>query len=57
VVEAVAATDKTHSRYARALANAIDYLVAAGDLFDGRLSPEEAKGRFDVGVPELSLQD
>lgn len=57
VVEAVAATDKTHSRYARALAKAIDYLLAAGDLFDGRLSLEEAKGRFDVGVPELSLQD
>ncbi len=57
VLEALGATDRTHSRYARALAKATDYLLAAGELFDGRIDVEQAKERFDVGVPELSLQD
>jgi len=52
-----AATDKTHSRYARALAKSLDYLHAATELWDGKLSVDEAKTRFDVGVPELSIQD
>lgn len=52
-----AATDRTNSRYARALARALDYLLAAGELFDGRLAPADAATRFDIGVPELALQD
>ncbi len=54
---ALADTDRTHSRYARALAKAMEYLLAAGELFEGEIDVEEAKRRFDVGVPELSLQD
>lgn len=57
VVTGLSATDKTHSRYARALAKALDYLLAAGDLYDRKLTVEEAKIKFDVGVPELSIQD
>jgi hypothetical protein len=57
VVEALQATDKTHSRYARALAKAMDYLLAAGELFDRRIDRETAAQRFDVGVPELSIQE
>jgi hypothetical protein len=57
VVEACEATGRSHSRYARALAKAIDYLVAAGELFDGRIDLDEGRRRFDVGVPELSIQD
>lgn len=57
VVEAVERTDRTHSRYGRALAKAIEYLIAASELFDGRISADEARRRFDVGVPELSIQD
>ncbi len=57
VVALVEATDTTHSRYARALAKAMQYLIAAGDLLAGRIDLREAKKRFDVGVPELSIQD
>lgn len=57
VAEAHAATDHTHSRYARALAKALDYLLAAGDLYRGRIPLAEAEARFDIGVPELSIQD
>jgi len=48
-------TDQSQSRYARALAKATDYLLAASELFDGKIGIDEAKKRFDVGVPELSL--
>ncbi len=57
VVAAQSKTDTSHSRYARALAKAIDYLLAAGDLYERKLTVEQAKVKFDVGVPELSLQD
>ncbi len=57
VEQAVRETDKQHSRYARALAKAIAYLLAAGELFEGRIDLEQAKQRFDIGVPELSLQE
>ncbi|MCC5828868.1 MAG: hypothetical protein JJU36_05415 [Phycisphaeraceae bacterium] len=57
IVAAVKACDQSQSRYARALAKAVEYLLAAGELYDGRLDLEEAQLRFDVGVPELSLQD
>jgi len=57
VVAALAATDKTHSRYARALAKAVEYLLAAGELYRGRIELPEAQRRFDVGVPELSIQE
>lgn len=57
VVSAVASTGKAQSRYGRALAKAIEYLIAATELFDGRVGIEEAKTRFDVGVPELSIQE
>ncbi len=57
VREAMSATDKTHSRYARALAKAMEYLIAAGECFEGRITPEQAAKRLDIGVPELSIQD
>ncbi len=57
VVAALDATTDKHSRWARALKKAVDYLLAAGELFDNRLGLDEARKRFDVGVPELSLQD
>lgn len=56
VVAALAATGENSSRYARALAKAMTYLLAASDLYDGKIGPGEAKTRFDVGVPELSLK-
>ncbi len=57
VIAAMSAIDKTHSRYARALAKAMEYLLAAGELFDGKIDRVEARRRFDVGVPELSIQE
>lgn len=57
VTDGVAATDKTHSRYARALAKALDYLVAASELYADEIDLETGKERFDIGVPELSLQE
>jgi hypothetical protein len=50
-------TGQQQSRYARALAKAIEYLLAAGELYSGQIAVEEAKRRFDVGVPELSIQE
>jgi hypothetical protein len=50
-------TDSSHSRYARALAKALDYLLAAGALYRGEIDVDKAKTQFDVGVPELSIQD
>jgi hypothetical protein len=55
VVEAVAATNEQSSRYARALAKGLGYVLAASRLFEGEIGADEAKTRFDVGVPELSL--
>lgn len=49
------ALDRTHSRYARALGKALDYLLAAGDFFLGRIGRDEASKRFDIGMPELSM--
>jgi hypothetical protein len=43
--------------YACALAKALDYLVAGSELFRGDIATEEARRRFEIGVPELSLQD
>jgi hypothetical protein len=57
VVRACAEISTSHSRYARALAKAIDYLVAASELFRGEIEADEASRRFDIGVPELSLQE
>lgn len=57
VAAAVSSTTKEHSRYARALAKAMDYLLAAGGLYRGELTIVEAKAAFDVGVPELALSD
>lgn len=57
VLDALAATDKTHSRYARALAKAMEYLLAAGRLLCGEIDVQEAQRLFDVGVPELSIQE
>ncbi len=57
VVEAMAVTDKTRSRYARTLRRAMEYLLAAGDLYRGRIDPEAAKTALDIGVPELSLRE
>ena len=57
VLAALELTDQTHSRYARALAKALDYIVAATALFNDEIDLQEGKRRFDIGVPELSLQD
>ena len=55
VMAALAATTDESSRYARALAKGLGYVIAASRLFEGDISADEAKTRFDVGVPELSL--
>lgn len=55
VVAALAATTNESSRYARALAKGLTYLIAASRLYEGAISVDEAKARFEVGVPELSL--
>ncbi len=57
VLDAHRACDTSASRYARALAKALDYLLAAGELYRREIEIESAKLRFDVGVPELSLKD
>jgi hypothetical protein len=61
VQKAYDAIDADHStqqsRYARALAKALDYLVAAGEAFGGEIDERETAQRFDIGVPELSLQE
>ncbi len=45
----------SHSRYARALSRALDYLLVAGRLFRGEIDTDTARTGFDVGVPELAL--
>lgn len=58
VVEAHQSTpvkEETHSRYARALSLALDYLVAGSDLYANSIDLQTAKTRFDIGVPELAL--
>jgi hypothetical protein len=55
VVAAAAGTDERSSRYARALAKSLDYLVAASALYGGAIDLAEGKRRLEVGVPELSL--
>ncbi len=52
---ALDATSESSSWYARCLKRAIDYLVAATELWEDRIGPEAARTRFDVGVPELAL--
>lgn len=49
--------DAHSSRYARAIAKALDYLQAASDLLEARITPEDAKARFDVGKPETFIQE
>ena len=53
-VDADTATDQ--SRYARSLAKSLDYLLAATAAFRGEIDEAETARRFDIGVPELSLQ-
>jgi len=55
VIEALGATDERSSRYARALAKALSYVLAASRLFAGEIGAEEARRLFDVGVDELSV--
>ncbi|MEM9882989.1 MAG: hypothetical protein AAF800_08745 [Planctomycetota bacterium] len=57
IAAAQADTDRRHSRYARALAKALDYLVAGSQRFDGAIGDKDTAERFDIGVPELSIQD
>lgn len=57
IVAAKRRTVQSSSRYARALAKALDYVLAAGELFRREISVEEAKIRFDVGVPEMSMME
>ncbi|HEV7301099.1 MAG TPA: hypothetical protein VGN72_17160 [Tepidisphaeraceae bacterium] len=57
VVDAQQATTERNSRYGRALAKALDYLIAATEYFEGRTDAVTTAKRFDIGVPELSLQD
>jgi len=56
VAEAHAADTPGPSRYARALSRALDYLIAAGQIIEGRLDRSAAQQALDIGVPELSLQ-
>ncbi|HEV2122814.1 MAG TPA: hypothetical protein VGW38_08575, partial [Chloroflexota bacterium] len=55
VIDAFAATNEASSRYARALVKGLGYILGASKLFEGTITVEEAKSRFDVGVPELTL--
>lgn len=55
VAEAVGGTTDASSRYARALAKALTYQVAASRLYEGTIDSDEARRRFEVGVPELAL--
>lgn len=55
VLDAHQATLETHSRYARALAKALDYLIAGSLLFENKINVEDASKHLDIGVPELSL--
>jgi len=57
VIDALEATTKANSRYGRCLKRSIEYVLAAGQLFRGEIDIETAKTAFDVGVPELSLQE
>jgi len=57
IVEAMTRTTKANSRYARTLTRSLEYLLAAGRLFRNEIGVDEAKTAFDVGVPELSLQE
>jgi hypothetical protein len=49
-------TDQPSSRYARALAKALDYLIAASELYRKQIDTDTARDRFDVGVPELAIK-
>lgn len=55
VKQAISDTGEHSSRYAWALRKAIDYFRAAGELFNGRITKDQALPRLDIGVPELSL--
>ena len=57
VAGAMGQTSKANSRYARALKRALEYLLAAGRLYRGEIDVDAAKTAFDVGVPEMSLQE
>jgi hypothetical protein len=50
------ATSPSHSLYARAVARAVDYIRAAADLYQGKITVEQALPRMDIGVPELALE-
>jgi len=55
VDQAVEATISGQSFYARAMHRAIDHIRAAGELYQGRITVDEAKPRLDIGVPERSM--
>ncbi len=55
LAQATSQTTTNSSRYARTLARALEYIHAGGELYEGRITVDEAKRRLDVGVPELSL--
>jgi hypothetical protein len=57
IVAAVEQTDRGSSRYARALAKALHYLIAASELFDERIDEATARERLEIGVPELAEGD
>jgi hypothetical protein len=55
VEAALAATDVTSGRYARALAKAVDYVRAAGRMWRGGADLAATQKAFDVGVEERSM--
>ncbi len=55
VMQAMQGTGIADGRYARALARALEYLLAAGAFWRGEIDSEAATKAFDIGVPELSL--
>lgn len=57
VIDAIAHTDDSCSRWARTLAKAVDYLLVAADLFADAVTVDDAKPRLDIGVPELAIGD
>jgi hypothetical protein len=55
VAAALAATDNTHGRYARAVKRAVEYIQTAAKLWRGDLTADQAKPKFDIGQAELAI--
>lgn len=55
VAQAVENTTADSCIYSRAIKRAIEYIRAASAIYRREITPEQAKPRLDIGVPELSM--